>query len=46
MEISKQGEKEIQLDDDRKNEAIPLTINTVKGKVVYNTDCVAWYGND
>ena len=36
MEIFKQGEAELQLEDDRKNETITLTINPVKWKVVYN----------
>ena len=35
MEIFKQGEAELQFEDDRKNETITLTMDPVKGKVVY-----------
>jgi len=34
MEIFKQGESELQFEDDRKNETITLTMDPVKGKVV------------
>ena len=41
MEIFKQGEAELQFEDDRKNETITLTMDPVKGKVVYNANCVS-----
>ena len=41
MEIFKQSEAELQFKDDRKNETITLTMDPVKGKVVYNANCVS-----
>ena len=46
MEIFKQGEAELQFEDDRKNETITLTMDPVKGKVVYNTNCVSCHNLD
>ena len=46
MEIFKQGEAELQFEDDRKNETITLTMDPVKGKVVYNANCVSCHNND
>ena len=46
MEIFKQGEVELQFEDDRKNETITLTMDPGKGKVVYNTNCVSYHNND
>ena len=46
MEIFKQGEAELQFEDDRKNETITLTMDPVKGKVVYNANCVSYHNND
>jgi len=46
MEIFKQGEAELQFEDDRKNETITLTMDHVKGKVVYNANCVSCHNND
>ena len=46
MEIFKQGEAELQFEDDRKNETITLTMDPVKGKVVYNANCVSCQNND
>ena len=46
MEIFKQGEAELQFEDDRKNETITLTMDPVKGKVVYNVNCVSCLNND
>ena len=33
-------------EDDRKNETITLTMDPVKGKVVYNANCVSCHNND
>ena len=41
MEIFKQVEAELQFEDDRKNGTITLTMNPVKGKVVYSVNCVS-----
>ena len=38
MEIFKQGEAELQFEDDRKNETMTLTMDPVIGKVVYNAN--------
>ena len=46
MEIFKQGEAELQFEDDRKNETITLTMNPVKWKVVYNANYVSYHNND
>ena len=46
MEIFKQSEAELQFEDDRKNETITLTMDTVKGKVVYNANYVSYHNND
>ncbi len=46
MEIFKQGEAELQFEDDRKNETITLTMNPVKWQVVYNAQCVSCHNND
>ena len=46
MEISKEGEAELQFGDDRKNETITLTMDPVKGKVVYNANCVSCHNNN
>ena len=46
MEIFKQGEAELQFEDGRKNETITLTMDPVKGKVVYNANCVSCHNND
>jgi len=46
MEIFKQSEAELQFKDDRKNETITLTMDPVKGKVVYNANCVSCHNND
>ena len=46
MEIFKQGESELQFEDDRKNETITLTMDPVKGKFVYNAKCVSCHNND
>jgi len=46
MEIFKQSEAELQFEDDRKNETITLTMDPVKGKVVYNANCVSCHNND
>ena len=46
MEIFKQGEAELQFEDDRKNETITLTMDPVKGKVVYNANCLSCHNND
>ena len=35
----------MQFENDRKNETIKLTMNPVKGKVVYHTNCVS-HNND
>ena len=46
MKIFKQGEAELQVEDDRKNKTITLTMDSVKGKVVYNANCVSCHNND
>ena len=47
MEIFKQGEAELQFEDDIKNETITLTMDPpVKGKVVHNANCVSCHNND
>ena len=46
MEIFKQGEAELQFEYDRKNKTVTLTMDPVKGKVVYNTNCVSFHNND
>ena len=46
MEIFKQGEAELQFEDDIKNETITLTMNPVKWKVVYNANYVSYHNND
>ena len=45
MEIFKQGEAELQFEDDRKNETITLTMDHVKGKVFYDANCVLCHNN-
>ena len=46
MEIFKQSEAELQFEDDRKNETITLTMDPVKGKVVYNANGVSCRNKD
>ena len=46
MEIFKQGEAELQFEDDRKNETIALTMNPVKGIGSYNANCLSCHNND
>ena len=46
MEIFKQGEAELQFEDDRTNETITLTMDPVKRKVVHNANCVSCHIDD